>query len=149
MVGVLNIHRGDVVSKENDLIRVEFFPVFPCEGFFSDEAALDHPDYKCPRSREWIDDVHVLIREGAVEFFPQDVGDALVDEVDDFYRRVDDTELVDGLREGFLEEFVIELDDDLLLRRGVVDTFAALTDGVIEALHGRLVFFVGSLVHEV
>ena len=62
------------------------------------------------------------------------------------YLNSSDTRLI---FKGFLEEFIIKLDDDLLLRRGVVDTFATLTDGVIEALHGRLVFFVGSLVHEV
>jgi hypothetical protein len=43
------------------------------------------------------------------------------DEVDDLDRRVDDAERVGGLGEGGLEELVVQLDDDLLPPRVVID----------------------------
>lgn len=56
------------------------------------------------------------------------------DEVDDLDGGVDDAERVGGLRQGGLEELVVQLDDDLLAASVVVDTFGAYSHRVVEAL---------------
>ncbi len=66
----------------------------------------------------------------------EEVVDCCVDEVDDLDRRVDDPEGCGRLREGFAEEFLVELGDDTLTACGGVDSADEHPDVVIELFQG-------------
>ena len=59
---------------------------------------------------------------------------AAQNEVHDLHRRVDDPQRLGLLGEGQGEELLVELGDDPLLARGVVNASAAFADRLVEAL---------------
>ena len=145
---VLDVDAGDVVGEQDDLVGVELLRVFAPEVGGAQDAGLQQAREERAGAGERVEDVDVRLRQAAAEFFFQHVVDAVQDEVDDLDGRVDDAELADGLRQGGLEEVVVELDDDALAAFGVFDAFAAHAHGVVEFLEALQVFFEAVVVEQ-
>ena len=89
----------------------------------------------------------VLVSEGRFEFVDQHVLDGEEDEINNRNRRIDDSEALGHLGECFFEKLVVELGDDLLLARSVIDAFNAFADGGVEFIE-RCRFFIERFILE-
>ena len=100
----------------------------------ADEAGLQEPDDEGPRPGEGVEHVHTLICDAAPQVSACQPVHAAQNEVHDLHRRVDDPQRLGRLGKGQGEEPLVELGDDPLLARSVVNASAALTHRLIEAL---------------
>ena len=87
--------------------------------------------------------MHPLFAEAGAEVFPQDIVHGVEDEVHALHGGIDDTELLDGLRESPLEELLIEVLDDGLLALEVVNLPDVGAHGVVEGLEGIILLIDG------
>ncbi|MCY1558732.1 hypothetical protein D9M68_956910 [compost metagenome] len=91
-----------------------------------DQSALQQPGDEGARAGEGVDDVNAFVAKRGAKLGLQNVVDAVNDEVHHLHRGVDDAQALSHLGEGVAEEFVVELDHDLLLACRVVDAFGPL-----------------------
>ena len=149
MVRLLDVDGGDIVGQEHQLIGVQLFSEFPRQVFLLNDAALKKANHECSCPREGVQDMDALIRKTGFEFLLQGLICASDDEVDDFYRSVDNSKSFGHLRESRPEELIIEFDDDLLPSLGVIHALDTLTHAVVEAAQDLHFLFYGLFFQEV
>ena len=131
MVGVLDIHRHDVVREQQDLVGVDLAGVLALELLVGDEVALDEVRHERARAREGVQDMHAIVGKRLAELALENAVGLAKDVVDDLGRGVDDAHLVRGRLERDLEELLVEVADELLARR-------IRLDGGRAAAHARI-----------
>ena len=131
-VGVLDVHAGDVVGQQHDLVAVQFVLILVLQIGGLD--LLHDADDEVAGADEGIEDVDAFVAERASEFFLQNLFDAAHHEVDDGLRRVDDAVGVGLFRRIALEETLINFVEECLLFGEAGGVFRALLYGLVEAV---------------
>jgi hypothetical protein len=112
-VGVFDVHAGDVVGKEHDLVAVEFFGVLLRQGGAFD--LLHDAGDEVAGAGEGVEDVDPGVGEGFAELLLEDFFDAADHEVHDGLRGVDDAVGVGLFGVEALKELLIDSIQKLLL----------------------------------
>ena len=132
VVLVLNVHAGDVVGQQHDLVAVQLPLVLALERGTRDRAHHAHDEVA--GADEGVDDVHALVGEGAAELALEDGGHAAHHEVDDRLRGVDDAVRVGDLDGKTLEELFVDGVEEVLFLGEVADGGGGALDGGVEAV---------------
>ena len=133
VIDTLEVDRGDVVGKWQQLIAMQVMLVFVGKLFGGNKLrTLHHACEEGARTRKRIDNVDALTTKMQVELALEDVVDRVVDEIHDLNWGVHDTKLLLKLRESHLKEALEEIDDHTLtlLHRGNVDH--AIANALVE-----------------
>ncbi len=132
MIGGLDVDGRDIISQQNDFVRVDFVPVFMLKLLGLDEAGLQQAGDECSRPGERIEDMNALAPQRLAELGLQHLVHRMDDEIHHLNRGVDDAQALGHLREGVAEKLVVKLDDDLLLRVGLVDASRPAAHAIVE-----------------
>ena len=89
MIRVFDIHARDIISQQNNFIRLEFLLELAFQILFANKPALDKPRYERSCSRKRIDNVHVFVTKFTAKFLTQNVIHAMENKIDTFHRRID------------------------------------------------------------
>ena len=116
VVGLLDVHRHDVVRQQQDLVGVDLLGVLAPELLRGDQVALDEVRHEGPRPREGVQDVHAVVGQGLAELAAQHPVGLAQDVVDYLGGGVHHAHLVGGALERDLEEALVEVTDKLLAR---------------------------------
>ena len=132
---MLDVHAGDVVGQQHDLVAVQFLLVFlrKAAGF---DLAHDAGD-EVAGADEGVEDVNVFVAEAAAELRFQNLLDAADHEIDDGLGRVDDAVGVGLLAVEALKEALVDRVEEFLLFGVVLDRGGCLLDGLVEGVECR------------
>ena len=64
-----DIHIGDIICQQDNLITENFPCVFAFQVFGFNQAGLQETSDESACAREWVEDVHIFLCEGGVELF--------------------------------------------------------------------------------
>ncbi len=134
MVDRFDVDGCDVIRQQDNLICVYFVAVLVCHLFGVNQTTLHQSGNKCSSSGEGVDDVHPFAPQRLVKLFFQDVIDAVDNEVDHFHGSIDNTQLLRHLRERVTEKFIVQLNNDLLFSRSIVDSLGTHFYTVVKRL---------------
>ena len=113
VIGVLNVHRGDVVRQQHYLIAMQFTLILLVQRDAGD--VLHQANDKIAGANEGIDDMHTGIGERLAEVGFQDVLNAVHHEIDDRLRGIDDTVSIRILGGEVLEKALVKRVEEILL----------------------------------
>ena len=113
VIGVFNVHRGDVVRQKHDLVAMQFAFILFVQRDARDVLHQAHDEIA--RAHKRIDDVNPGIGQRFAEVGFQEMLDAVYHEIDDGLRRVDDPVSIGILDREVLEEALIERVEKILL----------------------------------
>ena len=106
VIGVLNVHRGDIIGQKHYLVAVELAFVFLVKRDAGD--VLHQANDEVAGADERIDDVNTGICERLAEVSFQDMLNAIHHEIDDGLRRVDNAVSIGILDREVLEKALIK-----------------------------------------
>ena len=128
MEGLLDVHCGDVVGEQDNLVGVKLVAELVFTVLRTDEARAEQSRDEGPGPGEGVQDVDTFIAERCTERGVEHPLHSVDHVVHDLNGRVDNAELVGGDTECSSEELVVELFDDLLLACGSLDALDSLAD---------------------
>ena len=146
---IFDVDASHVIGKQNDLIGENLIAVLVMECGIVDEFLLDHARDESAGAGEWIENVDSDVGESSIKIRAENVLHGIENEVDDLERRVDNAESFGGFVERDLEEFIVELDDDLLPIGRILNVGAPLANRFVNAVELFVVFIDGSIVEEI
>ncbi len=133
MVGRLDVHRGDVVRQQHDLVGVQLLRVLSGEVGGRDQVGLQQPGNEGARPRKTVQNMHALIGQPAPEMLARHEISRPHNEVHDLDRRVHDPQRLGLLLEADPEELLVQLGDHLLLALGAGDLAGAPSHRFVKA----------------
>ncbi|CKM69207.1 Uncharacterised protein [Mycobacterium tuberculosis] len=133
MVGRLDVHRGDVVRQQHDLVGVQLLRVLSGEVGGRDQVGLQQPGNECARPGEAVQNMHALVGQPAPEMLARHEISRPHNEVHDLDRRVHDPQRLGLLLEADAEELLVQLGDHLLLALGARDLAGAPSHRFVKA----------------
>lgn len=110
---MLDVHTGDVVGQQHDLVAVEFFGVLVRQG--GALYLLHDAGDEVAGAGEGVEDVDAGVGEGLAELLLKELFDGADHEVDDGLRGVDDAVGVGLLGVEALEELFVDGVEEVLL----------------------------------
>ena len=129
---MLDVHTGDVVREERDLVAMKFFGVLLRQRRAFD--FLHDASDEVAGSGEGVKDVYVFVGKGLAELLLKDLFDGADHEVDDGLRGVDDAVGVGLFGVEALEELLVDGVEEVLLFRVALLGLGGPLDGGVEAV---------------
>ena len=127
-----NVDIRYIVCQQYDFIAENLLSVFALQVLRLDESTLKQTSNKRTCAHEWIEDIHVFIRQGTTKVGLQDVVHRTNDKVHTLHWRIDNTQLRHGFRESTFEELFVERLDNTLLTFQVINVTHILSYILIE-----------------
>ena len=132
VIGVLNVHRGNVVRQKHHFVAVEFALIFLVQRDARD--VLHQPNDEVACADEGIDDVNTAIGERLAEVGFQDMLNAVHHEIDDRLRGIDDTVSIGILDREVLEKALVKRVEEVLLLREIGERPRGVFHRFVEAI---------------
>ena len=129
---MFDVHAGDVVGEEHDLVAVEFFGVLLWEGGAFD--LLHDAGDEVTGAGEGVEDVDAGVGKGFAELCVEDFLDTADHEVDDGLRGVDDAVGVGLFGVEALKELLVDGVEEVLFLGVAGLGLGGLLDGGVEAV---------------